>query len=187
MKLLTAISITSLVLTIAVIGFLVVLFGEIENLKTEDPQFRDKPAQMLPPKVQSHRCQVLSHYMVSSLTNDASRYFANTWRDANCDEEFEGDEHLLDIESKANLVRSQVDELLYSYTDSSDARRFKDCLWWYKEYTESNILRSRITTYEPTEGRWRIDFTGDSCKGIASFSVNDLTGEVSYLGSSLDK
>ena len=94
MKLLTAISITSLVLTIAVIGFLVVLFGEIENLKTEDPQFRDKPAQMLPPKVQSHKCQVLSHYLASSLTEKASQYFGSAWSIADCNKEFNADELL---------------------------------------------------------------------------------------------
>ena len=100
MRLLTVISITSLVLTIAVIGFLLVLFGEIENLKTEDPQFRDKPAKMLPPlpplppKVQSHKCQVLSHYLASSLTEKASQYFGSAWSIADCNKEFKADELL---------------------------------------------------------------------------------------------
>ncbi len=97
MRLLTAISITSLVLTIAVIGFLIVLFGEIENLKTGDPQFRNKPAKMippLPPKVQSHKCQVLSHYLASSLTEKASQYFGSAWSIADCNKEFNADELL---------------------------------------------------------------------------------------------
>ncbi len=116
MKLLTGISITSLVLTIAALVFVLGLYEEIEDLKTEDPQLRDKPAKMLPPKVQSNKCQVLSHHLASSLTENASTYFGYAWESAGCDEEFESDQSLLDIEREANLVRTQVDELLSSYS-----------------------------------------------------------------------
>ena len=185
MKLLTGISITCLVLTIAALVFVLGLYEEIENLKTEDPKLRDKPAKMLPPKVQSNKCQVLSHHLASSMTEKASQYFGGAWGEAGCDEEFESDELVLDIERKANLVRTQVDELLSSYSQSSV--RHKDCLWHRETWQSRNYLNPRITTYEPTEERWLINITGNSCKGIESFSVNDVNGEVSYLGSSLDK
>ena len=34
---------------------------------------------------------------------------------------------------------------------------------------------------------WLIEMTGESSRGIEYFSVDDVTGEVSYIGSSLYK
>ena len=187
MRLLTALTITCLAVSITALVLVLGLYGELDKTKTKDTLLKDKTTQIIPHNVQSPRCQALSEYIASSLTDAASERFSRAWLDAGCDEEFEIDELLLDIESKANLVRSQVDNLLRSYSKSFDEGENKDCLWHRETWQSRNYLNPRITTYEPTEERWLINITGNSCKGIESFSVNDVNGEVSYLGSSLDK
>ena len=187
MRLLTALTTACLAVSIAALAVVLGLYTELDKTKTKDAVPKDRATQIIPHNVQSPRCQALSKYMASSLTDVASERFSRAWLDASCDEEFEIDELLLDIESKANLVRSQVDNLLRSYSKSFDEGENKNCLWHRRSNTSDRILRPRITAYIPDEERWLITVTGDDCNGIESFSVNDITGEVTYQGSSLDK
>ena len=191
MKLLIGISITSLVLTIVALVFVLGLYEEIEDLKTEVAIDRDRTTRMSrqakrPNNIESPECQVLAKYMASSLTVDAGRYFANAWSQADCKEEFNVDKPELDLEAKAQLRESQVDDLIESYNQTSAGKQFENCLWRHTNYSRFNTRAVKIE-YNSEERIWNVEATGGSCKGIEYFTVDDVTGEVSYLGSSLNK
>ena len=187
MRLLTTISIASLVVSIAAVVFVLGLYAELNQSEIKVSLAKDKIPQARTQTFQSPECHLLSKYMTTSLTDRSSDQFTSVWIAEDCNKEFKVDNPKRNIKNKSQLRLSQVENLIESYNQSADGKRFEKCLWMPVDSGSRFSVRADRIEYKPEENRWHIQATGGSCKGIESFSVDDQTGEVSYLGSSLDK
>ena len=47
-----------------------------------------------------------------------------------------------------------------------------------------NLLAENFPEYDGETGNWTLRVTGDRCKGLETWEINDATGAIKYLGSS---
>ena len=85
-----------------------------------------------------------------------------------------------------NVSYDALIDVFQSYGNSPEAKEHYSCV----TNASSKISRrddSVKVYYRPTTDTWLIEATDRFCKGIVKFEVEDNTGKVTYLGSSLDK
>ena len=186
MRLLTGISIASLVVSIAAVVFVLGLYAELEKSESlESLESASTANSKENPKVQSSGCELLAQYIRDAESDEGAQTFKNAWYNSMCGYEFQTMKITGADSGLANLTESQWGDLLESYKNSPDGEIHAYCLG------QSMIPGLRrfgmVGEYQPQQKTWRIEVTGGSCRGIEYFSIDDITGEVSYVGSSLDK
>ena len=183
MRLLTAISIASLVVSIAAVVFVLGLYAELE--KSESLESASTANSKENSKVQSSGCELLAQYIRDAESDEGAQAFQNAWYNSECGYEFQKMKITGADWGLANLSESQSADLLESYKNSPDREIHAYCLG-HRMIPGLRRL-GMVGEYQPQQKTWRIEVTGGSCRGIEYFSIDDITGEVSYVGSSLDK
>ena len=183
MRLLTAISTAALVVSIAAVVLVLGLYAELDKSESLESESTAKSKEN--PKVQSSDCELLAQYIRDAESDDGARLFESAWYKSECGYEFRKMKITGADSGLANLTKSQLDDLLVSYKASPDGEIHRYCLG----HSMIPGLRrlGMVGEYQPQQKTWRIEVTGGSCKGIEYFSIDDITGEVSHVGSSLDK
>ena len=94
-----------------------------------------------------------------------------------------------DIWANARLYYTWKD-LLTSYKTTPEGKRHADCLRQINVNSNTSTITARYHQ-GPFQGlfgdSWIIEVTGNACRAIETWHIDDETGEVTYGGSSLDK
>jgi hypothetical protein len=78
--------------------------------------------------------------------------------------------------------------MLASFRETPEGQKRKDCLWRLSSGIMFDGKYYNATDYPLFEDDfWIAEVSGKICRGIESWKIDDTTGKVTYLRSSLDK